>query len=117
MSKSFEAKTTPIEFTMNPHAKQYALPLSLSNILNLKTIQGKITVEATALNILKKNGFVVIETPKEIGDMKISTRYVQYPETISPKEDFFSYYLALQEKEIPVYITTDSILHFYHILF
>ena len=117
MSKSFEAQTAPIEFTMNPHAKQYTLPLSLSNILNLKTIQGKITVKATALNILKKIGFVVIETLKEIGDMKISTRYVHYPETISPKEDFFSYYLALQEKEIPVYITTDSILHFYHIFF
>ncbi|BAL80800.1 DUF3160 domain-containing protein [Caldisericum exile] len=117
MAKSFETEEVAIEFPINAQAKQYELPLDLTKIQNLKTISGKITIPESAIALLKKNGFVVIDTPKEIADLKLSTRYIQYPETISPKEDFYSYYLALETKELPKYITADSILHFYHIFF
>ncbi|MGC8999957.1 DUF3160 domain-containing protein [Caldisericum sp.] len=117
MAKSFETNASPVEFTINAEAKQYELPLNLNKVQNLKTVESKITIPKNALTLLKKNGFVVIETPKEISGIKLSTRYIPYPETITPKEDFFSYYLALETKELPKYITTDSILHFYHIFF
>ncbi|MGB9793465.1 DUF3160 domain-containing protein [Caldisericum exile] len=117
MAKSFETNASPVEFTINAEAKQYELPLNLNKVQNLKTVESKITIPKSALTLLKKNGFVVIETPKEISGIKLSTRYIPYPETITPKEDFFSYYLALETKELPKYITTDSILHFYHIFF
>lgn len=117
MAKSFETNASPVEFTINAEAKQYELPLNLNKVQNLKTVESKITIPKSALTLLKKNGFVVIETPKEISGIKLSTRYIPYPETITPKEDFFSYYLALETKELPKYITTDSILHFYNIFF
>jgi flagellar basal body-associated protein FliL len=117
MAKSFETNASPVEFTINAEAKQYELPLNLNKVQNLKTVESKITIPKNALTLLKKNGFVVIETPKEISGIKLSTRYIPNPETITPKEDFFSYYLALETKELPKYITTDSILHFYHIFF
>ena len=36
---------------------------------------------------------------------------------VSPKDDYAAYYVALQSKEIPIFIITDSVLHYYHIIF
>jgi hypothetical protein len=62
-----------------------------------------------------QNGFVVIPTPKEIGEKEvfsIGARRSGYP-----KEDFAFYYQAIKDKNLPIFITTDSLLHYYHIFF
>ena len=52
------------------------------------------------LKCWKSNGFVVIENPYNPGE-----------------EDITSMYSTLKEEEIPIFITTDSLLHLYHIQF
>jgi len=55
-----------------------------------------------ALSLLEKNGFVVISTPKELGDKP---------------DDFVGFYSTLEQKDLPIFITADSLLHYYHIFF
>ena len=50
--------------------------------------------------MLESNGFVVIENPYN-------------PE----EEDITSTYATLKEENVPIFITTDSLLHLYHIQF
>lgn len=88
-SISLELKTT-----------QYSLPLKQSEISNYADFSGKIKLSKEALNLLNKNGFVVIENP-----FNDKTDTVTAP------------YKTLKSREIPIFITTDSLLHLYHIQF
>ncbi|AKB78097.1 dTDP-D-glucose 4,6-dehydratase [Methanosarcina horonobensis HB-1 = JCM 15518] len=81
-------------------APSYELPLQRDEISNYETFSTRIPLDASALEMLGKNGFVVIENPYN-------------PE----EEDITSMYVTLKEEEIPVFITTDSLLHLYHIQF
>jgi hypothetical protein len=78
----------------------YELPLQNKEISNYGDFSGKIPLNDSALKMLESNGFVVIENPYGSGE-----------------EDIISMYSTLQEEEIPVFITTDSLLHLYHIQF
>ncbi|HII00474.1 TPA: DUF3160 domain-containing protein [Methanosarcinaceae archaeon] len=78
----------------------YSLPLSESGIANYGDFSGKITLGASDLKKLKENGFVVIENPYNPGE-----------------EDITRMYSVLEEEEVPIFITTDSLLHLYHIQF
>jgi hypothetical protein len=64
------------------------------NLLN------NIPLSDEALTKLENNGFVVIENPYN-----------------SSEEDITSMYSALKENDIPIFITTDSVLHLYHVQF
>ncbi len=88
--------------TVDPQVSQYALPLKTKDISNYQKFSEKVKLSPEALSLLKKNGFVVIPTPENI--------------TNSPDE-FSSFYSSLKWKELPVFITTDSLLHYYHIFF
>ena len=81
-------------------APQYNLPLETSHISNFNDFSEKIPLSNEALNLLKKNGFVVIENP-----------------FYSKEEDITSPYKNLKNGEIPIFITSDSLLHLYHIQF
>jgi len=79
---------------------QYGLPLETSQISNFSDFSKKISLGTNALELLEKNGFVVIDNlfnPKE--------------------EDITRPYKTLKDREIPIFITSDSLLHFYHIQF
>ena len=87
---------------VTPKIPQYNLPLTTQALSNYQEFSQKVQLSDNALSLLEKNGFVVIPTPKELGK--------------SP--DRFSYfYSALKQKDIPIFITTDSLLHYYHIFF
>ncbi|MBI5228869.1 DUF3160 domain-containing protein, partial [Candidatus Micrarchaeota archaeon] len=79
---------------------QYTLPLSTDQISNLQAFSSKISLSQGALDLLVKNGFVVVANPL-------------YQKT----EDFVSTYATLKHQEVPVFITSDSLLHLYHIQF
>ena len=78
----------------------YELPLKKDNISNYGNFSDRIPLNESALKMLEKNGFVVIENP------------------YNPKEeDITSMYDTLKKEGIPIFITTDSLLHLYHIQF
>ncbi len=81
-------------------APSYELPLNKDNITNYGNFSGRITLNESALKMLENNGFVVIENPYNPGE-----------------EDITSMYATLKQEDIPIFITTDSLLHIYHIQF
>lgn len=81
-------------------ASQYDLPLQTEEVYNFNDFSTKITLDDAALQLLETSGFVVIGNP------------------FNPQEDDITEpYNILKEREIPVFITSDSLLHLYHIQF
>jgi hypothetical protein len=85
-----------------PQIPGYTLPLKIKNISNYENFHKKFGLSSKALDVLEKNGFVVIPTPKNL---------------IASPDDFANYYSVLKGKELPIFITSDSLLHYYHIFF
>ena len=81
-------------------APSYELPLEKDKISNYAAFSAGIPLDESALKMLENNGFVVIKNPYNPSE-----------------EDITSMYVTLKEEEIPVFITTDSLLHLYHIQF
>lgn len=81
-------------------APSYELPLHRKDVSNYRDFSGKISLNKSALEMLESNGFVVIENPYSIRE-----------------DDITSMYTTLKEQEVPIFITTDSLLHLYHIQF
>lgn len=85
---------------IQPNAPQYSLPLTENTITNYGDAKSKLSLDENDLSLLKKNGFVVIKNPFNQKEENIVTPY----ETI-------------KNYDMPVFITTDSLLHIYHIQF
>jgi len=100
---------------VNPQIPPYNLPLSTADIVNYQDFSNKIQLSPRALSLLQKNGFVVIETPEDIAQSKVFL--MRAGRQASPEDDFVAYYQAIKDKDLPVFITTDSLLHYYHIFF
>lgn len=98
-----------------PKIPKYDLPLKITDISNYQKFSEKIQLSPQVLSLLEKNGFVVIQTPRDIADNKISSPL--FPTDNYAKDDFATYYETLADKDLPVFITTDSLLHYYHIFF
>lgn len=92
-------------YSLNPlnvtlQVSQYNLPLQTTQISNFDDFSTKIHLSEDASGLLEKNGFVVISNP------------------FNPKEEYITQpYETLKEREIPIFITSDSLLHLYHIQF
>jgi len=88
----------PLNITIQ--VPQYKLPLKTNKVSNFQDFNSNISLSSNALNLLGKNGFVVIQN------------------TFNNKEEFITApYETLKDKEIPIFITSDSLLHLYHIQF
>ncbi|GAB4116322.1 MAG: DUF3160 domain-containing protein [Candidatus Caldatribacteriota bacterium] len=103
------------ELDLHPAVPPYSLPLSLDTISNYQDLVQKIKLSSSAVYLLQKNGFTVIQTPEDIGEREVFLESSDH--SAYPKDDFVAYYKAIKEKDLPVFITTDSLLHFYHIFF
>ena len=79
---------------------QYQLPLQTVKISNFDKFNRAIRLSEDAKSVLEKNGFVVISNP--------------FKQT---EEDITEPYKTQKEREIPLFITSDSLLHLYHIQF
>ncbi len=81
-------------------ALSYNLPLQTFELSNFDDFSNKITLSSDAKDLLQQNGFVVIQNPFNQNEELITTPYE-----------------SLENKEIPIFITSDSLLHLYHIQF
>ncbi|MFH0887316.1 MAG: DUF3160 domain-containing protein [bacterium] len=106
-------KINPIK--LEGHIPQYKLPILESGIANYKAVTSQIPINKSQLSLLSKNGFVVIDTPKDIADRTFFMDEAR--REASPKDDFVAFYSALKNRDLPIFITADSILHYYHIFF
>jgi hypothetical protein len=109
----------PADFIMEPveveaNIPGHSLPLSTADIENYQNFYEKMPLNREALNLLEKNAFVVIPT-LDIAEQEIFLDYNR--EMANPKDDFVAYYQVLKNIDVPIFITTDSLLHYYHIFF
>ena len=85
---------------ITPQVQQYSLPLQTSQITNYSDFSQKIPLSPEALSLLQENGFVVIDNAFH-----------------EKEENIVAPYNRLKDREIPIFITSDSLLHLYHIQF
>ena len=58
---------------------------------------------------------MTIPTPHDFAEEEV---YLDFSRELAhPKDDFVAYYQVLKNKDIPIFITSDSLLHYYHIFF
>lgn len=88
----------PLNITLN--TAQYDLPLQTDQISNYDLFSKAISLSDNAVGLLEKNGFVVIDNP-----------------FYQKEDDITRPYERLKDDEVPVFVTTDSLLHLYHIQF
>ena len=86
----------PVEITVSPRIPSYDLPLQAAQATNYADFSQKVDLEA-ALPLLERQGFAVLPgwTRSEVSDA----------------------YETVKSMEVPVFITSDSLLHLYHIQF
>jgi hypothetical protein len=85
---------------VKPQAAQYNLPLDISDISNYDEFTSVVQLDEEEKNKLQENGFVVIANP-----------FKQNEEIIT---DIYDH---LEENDVPIFVTSDSLLHIYHIQF
>jgi len=100
---------------VTPGIPTYSLPLRIEDISNYQDFSNKLQLSPESFSLLQKNGFTVIPTPTDIADTKLHLRFSS--QESSPRDDFVAYYEVLKDKDLPIFITTDSMLHYYHIFF
>jgi hypothetical protein len=76
----------------------YTLPLTADQITNLSAVELTDTQNAALL----KNGFVVLPPKSDINQMYM---------------EFYQAYESTRYLEVPVFVTTDSVFHVYHLVF
>ena len=81
-------------FSVTLASPPYSLPLALTSITNLEEIESQFQLGENQKELLGKNGFVVIPWH---GD------------------DIVEPYKTMKEWEVPIFITSDTLLHLYHI--
>ena len=96
LAKNYRLDALDIELK----APEYELPLKASDITNYEDFSQKFLTDEAALEKLKENGFVVISNP------------------YNPKEeDITAMYDRLENEGQLIFITSDTLLHLYHIQF
>ncbi len=83
--------------TINASAPSYELPLDLADIENLETVEGAFHLTGEQRGLLRRNGFVVVDDGA-VGDISVSYRRVQ-------------------RMGLPIFVTSDTLLHLYHVQF
>ena len=105
--ESLSAKFTdfyePVKVDVKAAVEPYKLPLDLTSVGNFDYVTGKLPALKDAQALLVKNGFVV--TPNHA--------YMPHQRY----NDFTKAYGAIKKLEVPVFVTSDSLLHMYHIQF
>lgn len=89
--------TTLPEMTIQVNASQYKLPVNLSEAKGYGELKNWLHITPEQENFLSQNGFVVLRVT-----------------TFETLADFYEYVL---DRDLPILITTDAVLHTYHVLF
>ena len=83
--------------SINASPASVTLPLSLNDISYYNSVNEDLGLSSNQQDLLKQNGFVVIP--------------------FNNNDDMISSYEYLKKRDIPVFVTTDTFLHLYHIQF
>jgi len=86
----------PEEVAISANAPVYLLPLYSGEITNFPDVESAFKLTGNQQSLLEKNGFVVIPWR---GD------------------DIVQPYKTVKEQDIPIFVTSDTLLHLYHIQF
>ena len=86
------ASYTPLEAALPEQYKGYQLPVALGDISN----QDLFAFSVDQRDLLQRSGFVVAP---------------------SDYREFYSLYQSIHDQQKPLFVTTDSVLHVYHLLF
>jgi len=93
---AFSSYYQPINISVNASVPSYPLPLNLSTVSNIEDIT-KLRLNKTEEELLGTNGFVILD-------------YGQEDDIVAPYKD-------MKDRGIPIFVTTDTLLHLYHIQF
>ncbi len=86
----------PVKVDATPKMPQYSLPVKLADVTNLTSFQNYLRAGGSK-ELLGKNGFVVLPPTRQ--------------------DDIVKFYKGLKTSNIPILVTTDAMLHLYHIQF
>ncbi len=92
----------PDALSVAPGAPSYLLPIQFKDILNGDSVLLHIPLDDNAKEAIERNGFVVVSVRNPLGKM--------YDDMVDP-------YIDLKEEGIPNFVTSDSLLHLYHVQF
>jgi Protein of unknown function (DUF3160) len=93
----------PYVLDIEPNAPGYTLPLATGQITNFKDLAAIVDIEALS-NLVRENGFAV--TPP------LSQTWLS-----ESGDDIVEAYRHIDSYQIPLFVTTDTVLHLYHIQF
>ena len=94
---AFSAYYSPANITVDPSVPPYQLPLNLSNISNIENITSEFRLNERENKLLMTNGFVIMD----YGDV----------------DDIVAPYGDMKHRGVPIFVTSDTLLHLYHIQF
>ena len=86
----------PVKVDVTPHIKAYDLPLDLAKVANYKQVAQVLGLPDDEPS-LKANGFTVVPG--------------------KGNEDIVAPYNDMKKRQVPIFITTDTLLHLYHVQF
>jgi len=89
-------------FSVLLKAPSYSLPLALVQIVNLEEIEAEFELSENQEELLRRNGFVVIPLSTAMGE--------PYDGLVEPYKD-------MKQRGVPIFVTSDTLLHLYHIQF
>ena len=97
----------PVTVDVKPAIPAYALPLKPDKVANWADAVKKLGLADEALDKLRANGFVVVPLPA-LRDKNSKP---------VPKDDITKPYEGLKIAGVPIFVTTDTLLHLYHVQF
>ncbi|MBN1871185.1 MAG: DUF3160 domain-containing protein [Candidatus Omnitrophica bacterium] len=97
LEEFFASFYAPVPFKDDAAVEPYDLPLDLNEVSNYDDVAVKLELDE-AEDLITANGFAVIPY-------------------LHNEDDIVEVYENLHEREIPIFITSDSLLHLYHIQF
>ena len=92
----------PYDNPIEPNAPGYKLPLDLAAVVNYTAVSSALDLKSTA-QLLEQNGFAVIEHDFGWFDPN--------------RDDIVKPYEYLRDRDVPLFVTADTLLHLYHIQF
>ena len=102
---SLSAYYVPYENITMPNAPSYTLPITATEAVNYEDINGYFSIDGGA-DLISQNGFAVLEYD-----------WTQHFPDVEDNDDIVRPYTFLSETGIPAFITTDTVLHLYHVQF
>jgi hypothetical protein len=99
---SFGQYYQPYQMTVEPNAPGYSLPLDVKDISNYDEVDAALSLAALR-SLIEQNGFAVTERDFGLRDPN--------------RESMTGPYRYLKDRDIPLFVTTDTLLHLYHVQF